>query len=119
MATGPGAVELVEGELQRGFRLPAAGVVVFGEQQAKDEGFDPVTATIRQRSRAHGYPGGAPVQVHLVADRETGLLLGGEDLLERLGAAENLAEPAGRLVGVAPEESRHVELRIHLDVGED
>ena len=64
-----------------------AGFVVFdlevartgiGERQAKDEGFDPVTATIRQRSRAHGYPDGVPVQVHLVADRETGLLLGGE-----------------------------------------
>ena len=31
--TGPGGVELVDGELSRGFRLPAAGVVVFGERQ--------------------------------------------------------------------------------------
>ncbi len=72
-----------------------AGFVVFdlevartgiGETQAKEEGFDPVAVTIRQRSRAHGYPDGAPVQVHLVADRETGLLLGGE-ITGREGAA--------------------------------
>jgi transcription-repair coupling factor (superfamily II helicase) len=30
---GPGGVELVAGELSRGFRLPPAGVVVYGEQQ--------------------------------------------------------------------------------------
>jgi len=30
---GSGGVELVDGELRRGFRLPPAGVVVFGERQ--------------------------------------------------------------------------------------
>lgn len=30
---GGGGVELVSGELQRGFRLPAAGVTIFGERQ--------------------------------------------------------------------------------------
>ena len=30
---GSGGVELVDGELRRGFRLPSAGVVVFGERQ--------------------------------------------------------------------------------------
>jgi transcription-repair coupling factor (superfamily II helicase) len=30
---GPGGVELVSGELSRGFRLPPAGVAVYGEQQ--------------------------------------------------------------------------------------
>ena len=72
-----------------------AGFVVFdlevarsglSEDQAKMEGFDPVAVTIRQRSRAHAYPGGVPIQVRLVADRETGLLLGGE-LVGREGAA--------------------------------
>jgi len=72
-----------------------AGFVVFdlevarsglGEDQAKMEGFDPVAVTIRQRSRAHAYPDGVPIQVRLVADRETGLLLGGE-LVGREGAA--------------------------------
>lgn len=50
----------------------------LGEGEAREEGFDPVAVTIRQRSRAHGYPDGAPIQVLLIADRETGLLLGGE-----------------------------------------
>ncbi len=64
-----------------------AGFVVFdlevarsglSEDHARTEGFDPIAVTIRQRSRAHGYPGGVPIQVRLIADRETGLLLGGE-----------------------------------------
>jgi NADPH-dependent 2,4-dienoyl-CoA reductase/sulfur reductase-like enzyme len=72
-----------------------AGFVVFdlevartgiGAEEAAAEGFDPVAVTIRQRSRAHGYPDGVPIHVHLVADRETGLLLGGE-LAGREGAA--------------------------------
>jgi NADPH-dependent 2,4-dienoyl-CoA reductase/sulfur reductase-like enzyme len=58
----------------------------LGEEEAKREGFDPVAVTISQRSRAHGYPDGVPIQVHLVADRETGLLLGGE-FAGREGAA--------------------------------
>ncbi len=33
LPTGRGGVELVAGELARGFRLPAAGVVLFGERQ--------------------------------------------------------------------------------------
>jgi CoA-dependent NAD(P)H sulfur oxidoreductase len=41
---------------------------------------------VRQRSRAHGYPGGTPVHVTLVADGPTGLLLGGE-IVGKEGAA--------------------------------
>ena len=33
LRVGPGGVELTGGELQRGFRLPPAGVTVFGERQ--------------------------------------------------------------------------------------
>ncbi len=58
----------------------------LGFEQAREESFDPIAVTVRQRSRAHGYPGGSPIQVHLVADRPTGLLLGGE-LVAREGAA--------------------------------
>ena len=84
-----------------------AGFVVFdlevarsglGEQEAKREGFDPVAVTIRQRSRAHGYPGGVPIQVRLVADRETGLLLGGE-IVGREGAALRVNTLATALAG--------------------
>jgi len=47
-------------------------------KQAAIEGFDPVYVTISQNSRAHGYPGGTPVQVTLMADESTGILLGAE-----------------------------------------
>jgi NADPH-dependent 2,4-dienoyl-CoA reductase/sulfur reductase-like enzyme len=70
----------------------------LGEDEAKAEGFDPVAVTIRQRSRAHGYPDGVPVQVHLVADRETGLLLGGE-IVGREGAALRINTLATALAG--------------------
>ena len=58
----------------------------LGLEQARAEGFEPVSVTIRQRSRAHGYPGGTPVQVTLLADGPTGVLLGAE-LVGREGAA--------------------------------
>ena len=45
---GLGGVELVEGELQRGFRLPAAGVAIFGEHQLFTRS---VAARPRQRAR--------------------------------------------------------------------
>ncbi len=72
-----------------------AGFLVFdlelartglGEEQARTEGFEPVSVTIRQRSRAHGYPGGVPVQVTLVADGPSGIVLGAE-LVGTEGAA--------------------------------
>jgi NADPH-dependent 2,4-dienoyl-CoA reductase/sulfur reductase-like enzyme len=58
----------------------------LGLEQARAEGFEPVSVTIKQRSRAHGYPGASPIQVTLVADGPTGVLLGAE-LVGREGAA--------------------------------
>jgi NADPH-dependent 2,4-dienoyl-CoA reductase/sulfur reductase-like enzyme len=64
-----------------------AGFVVFDQEvartglspeQARSEGFEPELVTIRQRSRAHAYPGGTMVQVTLIADGPSGLLLGAE-----------------------------------------
>jgi NADPH-dependent 2,4-dienoyl-CoA reductase/sulfur reductase-like enzyme len=64
-----------------------AGFVVFDQEvartglsleQARSEGFDPELVTIRQRSRAHAYPGGTMIQVTLIADGPSGLLLGAE-----------------------------------------
>ncbi|MFH1466120.1 MAG: FAD-dependent oxidoreductase [Pseudomonadota bacterium] len=66
--------------------LGTAGLQVFGlevattgfsEVQARAAGFDPVTETIKARSRAHAYPGGRDIHVHLVADKASGRLLGG------------------------------------------
>ena len=47
---GRDGVELVEGELERGFRLPPAGVVVYGEAQL----FAPVEAPARRRKARYG-----------------------------------------------------------------
>lgn len=58
----------------------------LSEELARAEGFEPVSVTVRQRSRAHSYPGGSPIQVTLVADRPTGILLGAE-VCGREGAA--------------------------------
>lgn len=58
----------------------------LGPAEAAAEGFEPVHVVVRQRSRAHSYTAGAPVQVLLVADGPTGLLLGAE-IVGRDGAA--------------------------------
>ncbi len=101
-----GANVLGVGQRFRGI-VGTAGFVVFdlevarsgiGEEEAAAEGFDPVAVSIRQSSRAHGYPGGVPIHVHLVADRETGLLLGGE-LVGREGAALRVDILAAALAG--------------------
>ena len=47
------------------------------EDAASKAGFDPVSATITAGSRSGYYPGAAETDVTLVADRETGTLLGG------------------------------------------
>jgi NADPH-dependent 2,4-dienoyl-CoA reductase/sulfur reductase-like enzyme len=70
----------------------------LGVDEAREEGFDPVAVTIRQRSRAHGYPDGVPIQVLLIADRETGLLLGGE-IVGTEGAALRINTLATALAG--------------------
>ncbi|WP_026190122.1 FAD-dependent oxidoreductase [Halomicrobium katesii] len=46
-------------------------------EAASDAGFDPVSETITAGSRSGYYPGGAETTVTLVADRDSGRLLGG------------------------------------------
>jgi NADPH-dependent 2,4-dienoyl-CoA reductase/sulfur reductase-like enzyme len=64
-----------------------AAVKVFGlevartgltEDQAREVGFDPVGVTIEHPSRSSYYPGAVTLRVRLVADRQNGLLLGGQ-----------------------------------------
>ncbi len=45
-------------------------------EEAKHFGFDPVTVTIKTRSRAHAHPGASKIHVHMVGDTKTGRLLG-------------------------------------------
>jgi CoA-dependent NAD(P)H sulfur oxidoreductase len=68
---------------------PVAGTIavrVFGLEtasagltpaQAKTHGFTPVSETIRAKTRAHSFPGAKDISVNLVADKNTGRLLGG------------------------------------------
>ncbi len=48
--TGPGSVELIKGDLQRGFRIPPARLVVYGEPQL----FAPVSAAPRRARPKYG-----------------------------------------------------------------
>jgi transcription-repair coupling factor (superfamily II helicase) len=54
IALGPGGVELVEGELERGFRLPAAGFALYGEQQLLPKVGDRSRPTKRRKSPRYG-----------------------------------------------------------------
>ena len=48
------------------------------EKEAKNYGFDPVSVTIKTRSRAHAHPGSSTIRVHMVGDKRTGRLLGAQ-----------------------------------------
>jgi NADPH-dependent 2,4-dienoyl-CoA reductase/sulfur reductase-like enzyme len=50
---------------------------LVGDEQAREAGFEPATATITAGSRSGYYPGAAETTVTLTADRGTGRLLGG------------------------------------------
>jgi NADPH-dependent 2,4-dienoyl-CoA reductase/sulfur reductase-like enzyme len=60
--------------------------------EAVDAGFTPQSVTITTNSRSGHYPGGSPVQVHLVGDQTSGRLLGAqmvgrESVAHRINAA--------------------------------
>ncbi|MFZ1985634.1 MAG: FAD-dependent oxidoreductase [Desulfatitalea sp.] len=61
--------------------------------EATQAGFAPAAVTITAPSRAHSYPGGTPLQVHLVGDRRSGRLLGAQ-MVGREGAAHRINTPA-------------------------
>jgi CoA-dependent NAD(P)H sulfur oxidoreductase len=62
------------------------GVAGLTESAARAAGFDPVTATITHASRARRMPGREQILVHLVVDRKSRRLLGGQ-LAGKEGAA--------------------------------
>ncbi len=57
--------------------------------EAHRAGFDPVSATIRSRSRAHAHPGATDLHVHVIGDRISGKLLGAQ-MVGREGAAHRI-----------------------------
>ncbi|MFC4550255.1 MULTISPECIES: FAD-dependent oxidoreductase [Halorussus] len=58
------------------FDLEVARTGVLDPEVAAEAGYDPVSKVITEESRADYYPGGKPITVEMVGDRETGRLLG-------------------------------------------
>lgn len=69
----------------RVFDLEVARTGLFAKE-AERAGFEPVTATITARSRAHAHPGAMSLQAHLIGDKRSGRLLGAQ-MVGREGAA--------------------------------
>jgi NADPH-dependent 2,4-dienoyl-CoA reductase/sulfur reductase-like enzyme len=61
--------------------------------EAKHFGFDPAKVTIKTRSRAHAHPGASKIHVHMVADTQTGRLLGAQ-MVGKEGVAHRINAPA-------------------------
>ncbi|MFW6049017.1 MAG: FAD-dependent oxidoreductase [Candidatus Bipolaricaulota bacterium] len=61
----------------KAFDLEVARTGLAVEDRARREGFDPISVTIKAPSRAGYYPGPKRIDVSLVADETSGLLLGG------------------------------------------
>ncbi len=69
--------EIAGTAIVKAFELGAARTGIVDEDRAREAGFDPVSITISASSRAHYYPDGSELTVTLLADRESGGLLGG------------------------------------------
>ena len=69
--------EIAGTAIVKAFEIGAARTGILDEERAQKAGFDPVSVTITAPTRAHYYPGGAELTVTLVADRDSGRLLGG------------------------------------------
>ena len=61
----------------KAFDMEAGRVGLVEDEAAREAGFDPVRETVTAGSRSGYYPGAAPTDVTLVADRDTGRLVGG------------------------------------------
>lgn len=67
-------------------------------ETAEQRGWAPVSVTISQQSRAHAFPGSAPVHVTMIGDRDTGRFLGAE-IVGREDAAMRINVLAAALRG--------------------
>ncbi|WP_435073235.1 FAD-dependent oxidoreductase [Halorubrum sp. HHNYT27] len=61
----------------KAFEMEAGRVGLVEVESAREAGFDPVSETVTAGSRSGYYPGAEPTDVTLVADRDTGRLIGG------------------------------------------
>ncbi len=69
----------------------------LNENEARDFGFDPVSITIKSRSRAHAHPGSGIIWVHMVGDRKSKRLLGVQ-MVGPEGVAHRINAPAVALM---------------------
>jgi NADPH-dependent 2,4-dienoyl-CoA reductase/sulfur reductase-like enzyme len=69
--------EIAGTAIVKAFEFGAARTGIVDEEVAREAGFDPVSVTVDAPSRAHYYPDGSELTVTLLADRESGRLLGG------------------------------------------
>ncbi len=77
--------EITGTAIVKAFELGAARTGIVDEAEAREAGFDPVSVEITAPTRAHYYPGVEDLTVTLVADRDTGRVLGAS-LVGREGA---------------------------------
>jgi len=78
--------------------------------EAAAAGFAPEAVSIRSRSRAHAHPDAATIHVHMVADRDSGCLLGVQ-MVGREGVAHRINAPAVALhAGMTVEEFSQCDL---------
>jgi NADPH-dependent 2,4-dienoyl-CoA reductase/sulfur reductase-like enzyme len=101
--------EIAGTAIVKAFELGAARTGILDEQLARDAGFDPVSVTITAPTRAHYYPGGAELRVTLVADRDSGRLLGGS-VVGREGAKRIDTVATALTAGMTVTELRNADL---------
>ncbi|MEZ0346639.1 MAG: FAD-dependent oxidoreductase [Infirmifilum sp.] len=92
-ASFPGAVGTA---ITKAFSLEIARTGLT-EEKARREGFNPLSVTISSNSRASYYPGAATITVKLIADKDSGRLLGaqvvgGDGVLARINTLAVLIE---------------------------
>jgi NADPH-dependent 2,4-dienoyl-CoA reductase/sulfur reductase-like enzyme len=93
----------------KAFDLGAARTGIVDEDRAREAGFDPVSATVSAPTRAHYYPGGSELQVTLLADADTGRLLGGS-LVGREGVKRVDTVATALTAGLTITELQHADL---------
>jgi len=93
----------------KAFDLGAARTGVVDEERAREAGFDPVSVSISAPTRAHYYPGGSELTVTLVADGESGRLLGGT-VVGREGAKRIDTIATALTAGMTVRELRNADL---------
>jgi NADPH-dependent 2,4-dienoyl-CoA reductase/sulfur reductase-like enzyme len=80
----------------KAFDLAVARTGLTDEQRARGAGFDPVSVSIATESRAHYYPDGEEIRATVMADRDTGRVLGGS-MVGREGAPKRIDTVAAAL----------------------